>query len=259
MRNPKISIITVVFNSEATIVDTIESVRAQNYPNMEYIVVDGLSKDRTLDRIHEHGDVITRLVSEKDFGIYDAMNKGIRLATGEVIGFINGDDFYMPGVLAKVAEAFLDPGLDACYGDLCYVRQNDISSVVRHWRSSPFVPGAFEEGWCPPHPTFFVRREVYERHGLFDLDYRIAADVELMMRFLERHHINSNYLPGVMVTMRLGGTTNRSWQNILQQNREVLHALKIHGLRANPVRFFSKKLVSRGIQVFRAVWFKVRG
>jgi glycosyltransferase involved in cell wall biosynthesis len=258
MREPKISIITVVFNNEATIADTIESVRAQNYPNMEYIVVDGLSKDRTLDRINERRDVITRLVSEEDFGIYDAMNKGISLASGEVIGFINGDDFYMPGALAKVAEAFRDPALEACYGDLCYVRQNDPSMIVRDWRSSPFVAGAFEEGWCPPHPTFFVRREVYRRLGSFDLSYRIAADVELMMRFLERHSIKSKYLPGIMVKMRMGGTTNRSWKNILQQNKEVLRALEIHGLRANPVRFFSKKLISRGMQVVRAGLFKVR-
>lgn len=258
MRDPKITIITVVFNNEATIADTIESVRVQNYPNIEYIVIDGLSKDRTLDRIYERRDVISRLVSEKDLGIYDAMNKGISLATGEVIGFINGDDFYMPGVLAKVAEAFGDPTLEACYGDLCYVRQNDTSMIVRDWRSSAFVSGAFEEGWCPPHPTFFVRREVYKRLGSFDLSYRIAADVELMMRFLERHCIKSKYLPGIMVKMRMGGTTNRSWKNILQQNKEVLRALEIHGLRANPVHFFSKKLISRGMQVIRASFFKVR-
>lgn len=256
MREPKITIITVVFNNEATIGDTIESVRAQNYPNMEYIVVDGLSKDGTLNRIHERRDIITRLISEKDFGIYDAMNKGISLATGEVIGFINGDDFYMPGVLAKVAEAFRDPALEACYGDLCYVRQNDISTVVRHWRSSPFVPRSFEEGWCPPHPTFFVRREVYKRLGSFNLTYRIAADVELMMRFLERHRITSKYLPGIMVKMRMGGTTNRSWKNILQQNKEVLRALKTHGLTANPVHFFAKKLISRSMQVVRAALLK---
>ncbi|MBB2821420.1 glycosyltransferase [Rhizobium phaseoli] len=258
MREPKISIITVVFNNEATIADTIESVRAQNYPNMEYIVVDGLSKDRTLDRINERRDIITRLVSEEDFGIYDAMNKGISLATGDVIGFINGDDFYMPGALAKVAEAFRDPALEACYGDLCYVRQDDTSTIVRDWRSSPFVPRAFEKGWCPPHPTFFVRREVYKRLGSFDLYYRIAADVELMMRFLERHRIKSKYLPGTMVKMRMGGTTNRSWRNILQQNKEILFALEAHGLRASPVHFFSRKLLSRGMQVLRAALLKMR-
>ncbi|MBB3463068.1 glycosyltransferase family 2 protein [Rhizobium sp. BK377] len=252
MNEPKISVITVVFNNEDTIADTIESVAIQDYPNLEYIVIDGLSKDRTLDRIKERKEIITKLISEEDAGIYDAMNKGIALATGDIIGFINGDDFYLPGTLAKVARTFEnDPQLEACYGDLCYVKQNDPKTVVRHWRSSPFVPNAFEKGWAPPHPTFFVRRDVYQRFGSFDLDYRIAADVELMMRFLERHRISSQYLPGVMVKMRMGGTTNRSLANIVNQNKEILRALRSHSLNARLFGFLSKKLLSRGVQFVR--------
>ncbi|MBB3659755.1 glycosyltransferase involved in cell wall biosynthesis [Rhizobium sp. BK650] len=254
MNEPKISVITVVFNNEDTIADTIESVAAQNYSNLEYIVIDGLSNDRTLDRIKERKEIVTTLVSEKDAGIYDAMNKGIALATGDIIGFINGDDFYMPGTLAKVAKTFQDdPHLEACYGDLCYVRQDDTQIIVRHWRSSPFVPTSFETGWAPPHPTFFVRRDIYKRFGSFDLGYRIAADVELMMRFLERHRIHARYVPGVMVKMRMGGTTNRSLTNIIKQNKEILLALRSHGLDARPFRFLSRKVLSRGAQFVRGI------
>jgi glycosyltransferase involved in cell wall biosynthesis len=252
MSEPKISVITVVFNNEDTIADTIDSVAAQGYANLEYIVIDGLSKDRTLDRIKERKGIISKLISEQDAGIYDAMNKGIALATGDIIGFINGDDFYLPGTLAKVAKTFKEhPQLEACYGDLCYVKQNDPQTVVRHWRSSAFVPAAFEKGWAPPHPTFFVRRDVYERFGSFDLGYRIAADVELMMRFLERHRIRVQYVPGVMVKMRMGGTTNRSLTNIINQNKEILRALRTHGLNADLFRFLSRKFLSRGLQFAR--------
>ncbi|MFC5758757.1 glycosyltransferase family 2 protein [Rhizobium sp. GCM10022189] len=252
MSEPKISVITVVFNNEDTIAETIESVAAQDYSNLEYIVIDGLSQDRTLDRIRERKEIISKLISEKDAGIYDAMNKGIALATGDIIGFINGDDFYLSGTLAKVAKTFKDnPQLQACYGDLCYVKQNDPDTIVRYWRSSPFVPASFERGWAPPHPTFFVRRDVYERFGSFDLGYRIAADVELMMRLLERHRIRVQYVPGVMVKMRMGGTTNRNLANIINQNKEILRALHSHGLNAHPLKFLSGKFLSRGLQFVR--------
>lgn len=249
MTLPKVSLITVVFNNEATIADTIRSVAAQTYGNVEYLIIDGQSSDGTLARIRAHGGVVTHLVSEPDRGIYDAMNKGIALASGEIIGFINADDFYASAeVLARVAAAFEDPDVDACYGDLCYVKQHDTSAVVRYWRSSGFHPRAFESGWCPPHPTFFVRREIYERFGSFDLSYRIAADVELMMRFLEVHRVRAKYIPTVLVKMRMGGTTNRSLTNIVKQNGEILRALRQHGLRASVVRLLGNKMVSRGLQ-----------
>ncbi len=174
------------FNSEATIADTLRSARSQSHANIEHIIVDGGSKDGTLAVVAKEVMPSHKLVSEKDKGIYDAMNKGIALATGDVIGFINADDFYpTPHVLATVAAALNASGADSCYGDLCYVQQDNVSKTVRYWRSAPFSAGLFGRGWCPPHPTFFVRREVYERLGVFDLDFKIGADIELMARFLE--------------------------------------------------------------------------
>ncbi|ONN67087.1 glycosyltransferase family 2 protein [Herbaspirillum sp. VT-16-41] len=246
---PKFSIITVVFNNENTITDTIRSVAAQTYGEVEYIIVDGKSTDKTLQRITEHRSDITQLVSEPDKGIYDAMNKGIALANGDVIGFINADDMYAHHeVLQKVADAFEQNELDAVYGDLCYVSSEDTASIVRYWRSSPFRRGMFSFGWCPPHPTFFVKKAVYQRYGCFDLDYRIAADVELMMRFLEKYSISAKYIEGVMVKMRMGGTTNKNLANVLKQNREILNALRQHGLPSNLLLFAARKLVSRAKQ-----------
>ncbi len=245
----KISVITVCFNSAATITDTLKSVREQSYPDIEHIVVDGGSTDRTAEMVSAEGSRVAKFVSEPDRGIYDAMNKGIGLASGDVIGFINADDFYASeDALAKVADQFRHPGVDGCYGNLCYVKEFDTQSVVRYWRSSEFRPGFFASGWCPPHPTFFVRRRIYERFGRFDLSYRIAADVELMMRFLEVHHVRTRYLPEVLVKMRMGGTTNKSLKNIAKQNGEILRALKKHGLATNLLAFFGKKIISRGKQ-----------
>lgn len=246
-----ISIITVCFNSEKTIGDTIKSVISQSHKNIEYIVVDGASNDGTMGVIERYRNALAEVISEPDHGIYDAMNKGIEKATGNVIGFINADDFYAsPNVLQVVANIFSDPTVDACYGDLYYVRQYDTSTVVRYWKSSEFKQHSFEKGWCPPHPTFFVRREVYEHFGGFDLSYRIAADMELMMRFLEVHKIRARYIPDVLVKMRMGGTTNRSLSNIVKQNKEILRALKTHGLRSSALRLIASKLVSRGRQFF---------
>lgn len=248
---PLISVVTVVFNGAATLQDAIRSVLQQTYDNMEYIVIDGGSTDGTLEILHSHDAQIDYWLSESDAGIYDAMNKGIALASGDVIGFINADDFYAsPNVLAKVAGIFADQDVDACYGDLCYVNQSETSAIVRYWQSSAFRPGAFETGWCPPHPTFFVRREVYERCGGFDLSYRIAADVELMMRFLEVRNVRVRYLPEVLVKMRMGGTTNRSLRNIAKQNWEILRALRKHGLKSSMLRLIGSKIISRGLQFF---------
>lgn len=245
----KISIITVCFNSADTIGDTLRSVRQQTHLNTEHNIIDGGSKDNTLQVVASEGPHVVKLVSEKDGGIYDAMNKGIAMATGEIIGFINADDFYASSdVLVKVAAVFNDSNIDACYGDLCYVGRHDTSAVVRYWQSSTFHPNSFEEGWCPPHPTFFVRRKIYERFGGFDLSYKIAGDFELMMRFLEVHKVRVIYIPEVLVKMRMGGTSNRSLGNIVKQNKEVLRALKLHGFRSSIVWLMGNKLVSRGLQ-----------
>lgn len=228
------------------------SVASQLGVTTEHLVIDGASKDHTLTLLEAQREQLAVLLSERDDGIYDAMNKGLRLARGDVIGFLNSDDLYENNqILAKVATIFgEDPSLDACYGDLIYTDQVDTSRTIRYWQSNEFFPGAFASGWCPPHPTLFVRRSVYERYGLFDLNYRIAADVELMMRFLEVHKIRVRYIPEVWVKMRMGGTTNKSLKNIWVQNLEVLRALRSHGLPANPLRFFGHKLISRGKQFF---------
>lgn len=248
----KISIITVCFNSDKTIFDTLRSARKQIHPDIEHIIVDGDSKDKTLEVVA--AEVISShiLVSEKDHGIYDAMNKGIALATGDIIGFINADDFYpSPEVLSKVASAFEISGADCCYGDLCYVEQIDTSKIVRYCRSYTFKFGLFGKGWCPPHPTFFVRRAVYERLGGFNLTFKIAADVELMARFLETGRISSHYIPEVLVHMRMGGTSNRSLSNVFKQNLEVRRGFMAMGLGFSWVRFLGHKVFSRALQFVR--------
>lgn len=248
----KITVITVSYNSAKTIADTIRSVGFQNYPNLEHLVIDGQSKDATMTVVdaHRHQNLIFK--SEADKGIYDAMNKGIALATGDIIGFINADDFYpSPDVISKVVKVFENSRVDCCYGDLLYVEQENTSKIVRYWRSCPFVAGLFGKGWCPPHPTFFVRREVYERLGAFNLNFKIAADVELMARFLEVEGISSYYLPEVLVHMRMGGTTNRSLSNVIKQNLEVRRGLLALGLGFSWMRFLGNKVFSRAWQFVR--------
>lgn len=244
----KITVITVCYNSVATIVDTLRSVAEQTYPAVEHIVIDGNSKDGTIEVVRRFPHV-AKIVSEPDNGIYDAMNKGIAMATGEVIGFINADDFYADtDALSTVMRVFEESDTDICYGDLCYVKQVDTDAIVRYWRSSKFKAGLFFRGWCPPHPTFFVRKEVYERCGKFDLDFRIGADVELMMRFLEIHRVRSLYLPKLLVMMRMGGTTNQSVGNVFKQNREIWRAFRKNGLSPSLLTFFVGKLLSRSRQ-----------
>lgn len=247
----KISVVTVCFNSEPHIADALRSVDAQTWHDIEHIVVDGVSRDKTLQVVASFPQPWRHVVSEGDAGIYDAMNKGIRLATGDVVAFINSDDFYAsPLVLALVASVFQDPSVDGCYGDLCYVRQDDVTTTVRYWRSSPHKCGEFAKGWVPPHPTLFLRRTVFERFGMFDLQYRIAADFELMARLLEVKRIKTVYLPEVLVKMRLGGTTNKSLSNIVKQNREIWRALVAHGLRPALPAFMLNKLGLRLRQFF---------
>jgi len=251
MTTSSISIITVCYNSAKTIIDTFTSISEQNYESIEYIVIDGGSTDDTLKLI-EDSDVVTKYVSEPDEGIYDAMNKGIAMATGDIIGILNADDFYARNdVLSMIAKVFEEPDIDACFADLVYVRQNDSKKIVRYWKSQPYRAGLFKRGWMPAHPTFFCRNEVYERYGNFDLNYTIAADVELLFRFLEKNRTNSVYLPKTIIKMRLGGTTNQSWSNINIQNHEVLSALDEHYGRVSRACFFLGKLFNRSSQFLR--------
>lgn len=247
----KISVITVARNAEQTIADTLASVQSQRFDDIEHIVIDGASRDRTLAIVDEYRSHLAQVCSEPDRGIYDAMNKGIGLATGEVVGTLNADDVYQnEAILARVAEIFADPGVDACHADLVYVDRADTRRIVRYWTSCEFRPGLFLRGWIPAHPTFFVRREIYERYGTFDLNYRFQSDFELTMRLLEIHRIRSRYVPEVFVRMRMGGVTNNSLGNIIRGNLESYRACKAHGLSVTPW-FFVRKISSRIPQFFR--------
>ncbi|MFL9710427.1 glycosyltransferase family 2 protein [Methylobacillus sp. Pita1] len=245
----KISIITVCYNSAATIADTIASVASQQYSNREHIVVDGASQDNTME-IVKGAPSVTQYVSELDQGIYDAMNKGLKLATGDVVGLLNADDFYADDtVLDQVAEVFKDPDVQACYADLLYVDQSDTSRVIRYWKSRDFEAGLFKRGWMPAHPTFFVRRSVYESLGGFDLRFPRQADFELTMRFLEVHGIRSVYVPRVWIRMRVGGASNNSIRGVIKGNLEAYRACKLHGLNVGPL-FIPRKVFSRLPQFF---------
>lgn len=248
----KITIVTVCYNSGAHIADALNSVEAQTWNDIEHLVIDGGSSDGTLSIVAAHKQPWRKTSSRPDRGIYDAMNRGLAMATGEVVGFLNSDDFYpTPDVIDRVAAAFAaDPELEAVFSDLCYVKQFETKQVVRYWRSSEYKPGLFLRGWVPAHPTFFVRKRVYERLGGFDLNYRMAADWELLARFIEVNRIRTRYLPFVLVHMRLGGLTNRSWRNVWKQNKEIWRAAKAHDLRPSLGGFALGKLWSRGLQFF---------
>ena len=227
----KISIITVCYNSAETIYDTINSVNNQTYPNIEHIFIDGRSTDNTLEIINLNSERDKIVISEKDFGLYDAMNKGIKLATGDIIGLINSDDLYCdPHALYKVAEEFKkNKNLDSVYADLYYVSKNNIKKIIRRWVTG--YQSKFKYGWHPAHPTFYIKKSVYNRFGLFDLSFRLAADFEIMLRFLEKHKISTTYLKEPLLKMRLGGETNKSLKNIYYQNIECLRAFDKNNIK----------------------------
>ena len=248
----KLSIITVVYNNERTIEDAINSVFRQSYKNIEYIIIDGKSTDNTLLLIKKHADGIHKIISEPDQGIYDAMNKGISLATGEVVGILNSDDVYADEkVLESVMQQFLnDPALDMVYGDLVYVQSDDLDEVVRTWKSMSYYEEYFEDGHVPPHPTLFLKKAVYQQSGLFDIKMKLAADYELMLRIFKKYHFKSVYLSRLLVKMRLGGSTNKNWKNIVKGNIEVLKAWKLNGLKA-PALLMPNRMLKRIAQFKR--------
>lgn len=227
----KISIITATYNSAVTIRDTLSCIASQQYHNIEHLIIDGVSKDKTLEIVNEFSHV-AKVISEKDKGIYDAMNKGVQLATGDIIGILNSDDFYTcPLVLSKVAAAFEDPAVDAVYGDLQYVKQDNVDVVTRTWKSGRYKKKLLYYGWMPPHPTFFVRRHIYDKCGLFNTTLRSAADYELMLRILLKHNTRVEYIPEVLVKMRAGGVSNASLKNRLRANKEDEMAWKLNALK----------------------------
>ncbi len=223
----KISVITIAYNSGHSIADAITSVVSQTYPDVEYIIVDGKSKDNTVEVVKSFGTKISKFVSEPDKGIYDALNKGIRMATGDVIGFMHSDDlFASDDILAKVAALFNANDIDSVYGDLEYVYKEDTNKVLRYWKSGSFSLRKLRMGWMPPHPTFYVKRAIYEKYGVFNTSFRISADYDTMLRFLGKHRISTLYLPEVMVKMRVGGASNRSLKNIIQKSKEDYQAIQ---------------------------------
>ena len=297
-----VSIITAVFNNAQHIASCLESIHSQSWPGIEHIIIDGGSTDGTLQvieevmsresratsqkdskRVEESGVKGVRVISEPDNGIYDALNKGIKLATGDVIGFLHADDIYADKtVIEKVAKAMTESNVDSCYGDLVYVKDSEQAirptslqaarqdseqankptswqackpasdsrfTVVRYWKSGPYEKGLFKKGWMPPHPTFFVRREVYRRLGAFDTGLRIAADYELMLRFLWENDISTCYIPEVLIKMRTGGASNGSLRNILKKSAEDYKAMRMHG--AGGLATLVRKNLSKIPQFFK--------
>ncbi len=237
----KISVITATYNAEKTIEDTLKSVRAQSYTDREHIVIDGASKDASLAIVERYAPYLAHVVSEPDHGVYDAMNKGIALASGEVVAFLNADDIYAnDGVLARVAAAFESDVLDAVYADATFVSPEEPGRVVRRYSSARFHSDRIAWGWMPAHPSLFVRQSLFGRFGLFNPSYRIAGDFEWIARVFSQPGIRVRYLPEVLVRMRTGGISTGGWRNTLLLNREVLRACRANGLRSNYLKILSK-------------------
>jgi len=229
----KVTIITVTWNSAATLRDTLESVKNQTYPNIEHILVDGASKDGTVDLIRAYPHV-AKWVSEKDKGLYDAINKGILMSTGDVIGILNSDDFFPHAhVIERMVEVFKKENADAVFGDIAFVKPDNLNRIVRLYSSKRFHPRKFAYGYMPAHPSFYVKREFFEKHGLYKLDYKIAADYELLMRFMHGNGLKYVYHPEIMVYMRTGGVSNKNVLSRYTLNKEIVRACKENGVSTN--------------------------
>ena len=232
----KFSIITICYNPGDNIKAAIESVLSQDYPDIEYIIVDGGSTDGTIELVKSYGDKISKFISEPDNGLYDALNKGVRMTSGDVVGFVNADDLLAGvNVISDIARAFDRTGAGGLYGDLEYVARNDIARVIRYWRSGDFKYSSLRAGWMPPHPTLYLRRSVYQRARLedgdyFDTSFKIAADYDFMMRVFGKLKVDVVYLPQVLVKMRVGGKSNKSISNIIKKTREDIVAMRRNGI-----------------------------
>ncbi|WP_020607611.1 glycosyltransferase family 2 protein [Spirosoma spitsbergense] len=239
----KVSIITVVYNGASFIQDCIKSILNQTYPDIEYIIIDGQSTDGTVEIVQSYGTKIAHFISEPDKGLYDAMNKGIGLATGEVIGLLNADDFYRHNrVIENMVATFERTGSDAVYGDMLYVDRNDPQKLKRYWRSGWYHDNAFLWGWMPGHLSFFAKRLLYEKHGAFRLDMKSAADYELMLRFIHKNKARLAYMDEVTIVMRAGGISNSSLKNRLRANREDQTAWQLNNLKPYFFTFWLKPL-----------------
>lgn len=248
----KISVVTVAFNAAGTVAQTLDSVIAQTHPEIEHIVVDGGSTDGTPEIVSRYGNQVARFISEPDNGIYDAMNKGVALATGEVIGFLNADDMYAHDrVIEMVASRMQQGDLDALYGDVAYFRSENPRRLVRRYRSAHFRPSRIGWGWMPAHPALFLHRCVFESSGPFRTDYRIAGDFEFVARVFHADQLCYRYLPEVLVQMRIGGVSTGGWRNTLLLNQEVLRACRENDIRSNALMLLSKYPL-KFLELFRA-------
>lgn len=228
----KVSIITSCFNSEKTIEDTIQSVLSQTYPNIEYIIIDGKSIDKTLEIVNNYKTKVAKIISEEDNGIYDALNKGINIATGDIVGFLHSDDVFANSkVIENIVKLFNQTNADAIYADLHYVSKENTNKIIRNWKSGSYKHGMFLNGWMPPHPTVYIKKEVYNNFGKFNLDFKTAADYELMLRFFHKHKISLAYLNEVTIKMRVGGESNATVKNRINANKEDRKAWKINNLK----------------------------
>ncbi|MBA0209630.1 glycosyltransferase [Pectobacterium brasiliense] len=227
----KVSIITATYNSAKTISDTLKSLNAQTYPDIEYIIIDGGSKDNTLSLIKSSCSRVSVIISEPDKGIYDALNKGILSATGDIVGFLHSDDFFAyPDAVKDIVDAMRESNADAVYGDLNYISSTDNDVIVRKWVSGGFDINKMKLGWMPPHPTFYMKRSCYQRFGSFDLSYRISADYDSLLRYLWIHKVTVKYIPKVIINMRVGGMSNRSLSNMIMKTKEDVKAMKSNKL-----------------------------
>ena len=241
MLPPGISVITVSYNSYKTIPDTINSVVSQTYPNIEYIIIDGGSTDGTIELIESYGKKVTKFISEPDKGIYDAINKGIRLATGDILGILNSDDFfYNNTVIERVVESFKKGNIDSVFGDVQFVDPVKTSKVVRYYSSKNFKISKFRFGFMPAHPSFYAKRDLFEKLGYYKTDYKIAADFELMIRFLKINRVRYKYLEMPFVSMRRGGVSNKSIRSNYILNSEIARACKENGIKTNYFFIYSK-------------------
>jgi glycosyltransferase involved in cell wall biosynthesis len=239
----KCTIITVSYNAVDTIESTIKSVLSQDYNDIEYIIIDGNSSDGTKEIILQYENKISKWISEKDNGIYDAMNKGIQFATGDIIGILNADDLYSSNdIISKVVQQFTQSNADALYADLKYVLKNDITKTIRFWKSGEYTDGKFLNGWMPPHPTFFVKKDIYNQLGLYRTDMPSAADYELMLRYIHVNKVKLTYLPELVTIMREGGVSNKSIMNRWKANRDDLRAWQVNNVKPNSFTLILKPL-----------------
>ncbi|MEM7367595.1 MAG: glycosyltransferase family 2 protein [Bacteroidota bacterium] len=237
----KVSIITVSYNSASCIKSCIDSILSQDYPNIEYIIIDGASTDGTVDIIRSYGEMVSRFISEPDQGIYDAMNKGVKLAQGDIVGLLNSDDLYANSqVISRVVQEFQSSQADTVYGDLVYIQDHNMDQIVRYYPGVDFHPNKLRKGMMPPHPTFFVKRHLYETYGLFNTQYAICADFDFMVRLFHKHEVSYSYIPEVMVKMRTGGSSTQGLKSTLTINQEMLQSCRSHGIQTNLPMIYSK-------------------